>query len=156
MPTRGKRLQKIVPKYKDSDESESGGDFEDSESEASIPKDAEDDDDSAVISEDDFEEEVPKGPVNKKTSIFHQKPTVPKMPHNSGISMATIKKNLKSVGDKLKSPEDSPPDPEIPFNVKLLTDTEKLLPSFLNLSESGEYLEYRIIDIDDFFVTAYW
>lgn len=153
MPTRGKRPQRNAPKYKDSEESESGGDFEDSGSEASIPKDADDDDDSPVISEDDFEEELPKGPVNKKTSIFRLKPMVPKMTPKSGISMATIKKNLKSVGDKIKSPEDSPPDPEIPFNVKLLTDTEKLLPAFLNLSESGKYFEYRIYT--DFFMAEY-
>lgn len=126
MPSTRKKIIKTV--YEDDDDSEAdkaAGDFSDSGSEAQISEQSssEDDQEPEVSSADEFDEKSKKKlakskPVKKKTKFAKQ----------------FINKINKQVS--LGSDNEADIAPES-FSVKDLTDADKLLPSVLNLSESG-------------------
>lgn len=125
MPTTRKKVIKTV--YEDEDDSEAEkavGDFSDSGSEAQISEQSssEDDPEPEVSSADEFDEKSKKKlaktkPVKKKTKFAKQ-------------FLSKINKQVSIISD---NDEDAP----ALFSVKDLTDADKLLPSVLNLSESG-------------------
>lgn len=123
-------------RYKDhhsSDESEgSNHDFQDSGSEASISLNEDSDEQS---SSEEFIQ------LNKSTRFKVEVPTIEKKYRKTQskpiIKMNKLKDQLKNAIDVVK--EDSN---DSNFSVKDLTEQQKLLPDFLNLSESGKKLVY--------------
>lgn len=126
MPTTRKKVIKTV--YEDEDDSEAekaAGDFSDSGSEAQISEQSssEDDLEPEVFSADEFHE-------NTKKKFVKSKP-VHKRPKFAKQFMSKINKQVSISSDN--EADAAPPL----FCVKDLTDADKLLPSVLNLSESG-------------------
>lgn len=116
--------KKVDYTAKDSEDEEKEPDFEDSGSEASIhDENNDDDDDSYASSGEDFTET--KSSVKKKMPLAKRKscPTIP---------FKSLKKVMQSNNDVKSDIVESM------FSVKNLTEQEKLLPDFLNLSESGK------------------
>lgn len=125
MPTTRKKVIKTV--YEDEDDSEAekaAGDFSDSGSEAQISEQSssEDDLEPDVSSADEFDE-------NSKKTFVKSKP-VHKRPRFA-------KQFISKINKQVSISSDNEADAAPPFCVKDLTDADKLLPSVLNLSESG-------------------
>lgn len=123
MPTTRKKIIKTV--YKDEDDSEAAGDFSDSGSEAHISEQSSSDDDlePEVSSADEFDEKS-----KKKMSKSQPAKKRPKF----------AKQFLSKINKQISTTNDNEADiaPTL-FSVKDLTDADKILPSVLNLSESG-------------------
>lgn len=126
MPTTRKKIVKTV--YEDEDDSEAekaAGDFSDSGSEAYISEQSssEDDMEPEVSSADEFDEK-------SKKKLLKSQP-VKKRPKFAKQFLSKINKQVSTSNDV-----ESDVAPVL-FSVKDLTDADKLLPSMLNLSESG-------------------
>ncbi|CAG9563066.1 unnamed protein product [Danaus chrysippus] len=122
MPTTRKKVIKTV--YKDEEDSDEGGDFSDSGSDAVITEQSSSEEDgdekSHHSSDDDFVSKKPKSKAKNLDSKVRKKKT----------------KFTKTFLERL-SKQDSDEQVEAPpISVKDLTEADKLLPSFLNLSES--------------------
>lgn len=125
MPTTRKKVIKTV--YKD-EESEDDGDFSDSGSDAKISAEdssSEEEVDCAPSSSDEFD---------KKSTVKQTKVKAPR--RKPKFAKTLIKKIIKqtSAGSENENTDVTP----ALFSVKDLTEADKLLPSILNLSESGK------------------
>lgn len=126
MPITRKKVIKTV--YQDEDDSEAekaAGDFSDSGSEAQISQQSssEDDIEPEISSADEFDEKFRK-------KLTKSKP-VKKKPKFAKQFISRINKQVSTSSDN-----EADIAPAL-FSVKDLTDADKLLPSVLNLSESG-------------------
>ncbi|XP_047989781.1 DNA repair protein complementing XP-C cells homolog [Leguminivora glycinivorella] len=123
MPTTRKKVIKTVYKDENDSEPEESGDFSDSGSDAKITDvSSSEDEEQAVSSGEEFEDEDSKSSKPKK---------------------AAPRRRPQFAKNFIKKIRDEPPDDlgensaaTKAFSVKDLTDADKLLPSFLNLSES--------------------
>lgn len=134
---RSTRKKVAKPVYKDEDDSDAGetGDFSDSGSEAKISDERE--------SSEEEEEGEPEASSSDEFKNISQKKTSQRQPKKAPAVRKT--KFAKEFINKIKqnsanSDDDNPEDKPAFFTVKDLTEADKLLPSFLNLSESGKYL----------------
>ncbi|XP_063379711.1 DNA repair protein complementing XP-C cells homolog isoform X1 [Cydia fagiglandana] len=122
MPTTRKKVIKTVYKDENDSEPEETGDFSDSGSDAKITDvSSSEDEEQAVSSGEEFEDEDTKGSKAKK-SAPKRKPQF-------------AKNFIKKIRDEPQDGSDENAAVKA-FSVKDLTDADKLLPSFLNLSES--------------------
>lgn len=125
MPTTRKKVIKTV--YEDENDSEAekyAGDFSDSGSEAQISQQSSSEDDEPVNSSaDEF--------VQTSKKLTKSKPVKKKQ----NFSKQFVSKINKQVSSRSDNEFDDAP---ALFSVKNLTDADKLLPSVLNLSESGK------------------
>ncbi|XP_063530357.1 DNA repair protein complementing XP-C cells homolog isoform X2 [Cydia strobilella] len=123
MPTTRKKVIKTVYKDENDSEPEETGDFSDSGSDAKITDvSSSEDEEQAVSSGEEFKDEDPKSSKAKK-SAPRRKPQF-------------AKNFIKKIRDEPQDGSDENAPAAKPFSVKDLTDADKLLPSFLNLSES--------------------
>lgn len=124
MPTTRKKVIKTVYKDENSDEEE-GGDFSDSGSEAIISD--------VSTSEDDIvsESSSPEEEFGEEESFNKSKRKYPGKKSKSTRNFFRNTNKPISVCDVSENPV---------FSIKDLTEADKLLPSILNLSESGRYI----------------
>lgn len=129
MPTTRKKVIKTV--YKNDDSEEETGDFSDSGSEAKISEESssEEDDEHNLSSGDEFKN------VKNKNSKKSARPTAMRKP--KPFAKTFINKISKTTAGELEGSDAVNPPL---FSVKDLTDADKLLPSVLNLSESGNFI----------------
>ncbi|OWR49055.1 nucleotide excision repair protein, partial [Danaus plexippus plexippus] len=122
MPTTRKKVIKTV--YKDEEDSNEGGDFSDSGSDAVITEQSSSEEDgdekSHHSSDDDFISKKPKSKGRNQDSKVRKKKT----------------KFTKTFLERISKQESDEQVEAPPISVKDLTEADKLLPSFLNLSES--------------------
>lgn len=142
MPTTRKKVIKTV--YKDDDDSEDlGGDFSDSGSDAKIsPAPSSDESINEEENCPSSDDDVHKNP--QKVSKTNRK-------KNPQFAKAFISKINKQI-----CAEDDEPLPESTFTIKDLTEADKLLPSVLNLSESGKHLILKNINIIFYGYKCFW
>lgn len=126
MPNTRKRNQRAVYKYVDDSDPEHIGDFSDSGSEAKISDSDHTTDEDDEGDESSAEEFTEKSNKRMKT---HKKPIKKTKFAKSFISK--IKPNISAGSDDETTMPSS-------FSVKNLTHADKLLPTVLNLSESGQ------------------
>ncbi|XP_061705909.1 DNA repair protein complementing XP-C cells homolog isoform X2 [Cydia pomonella] len=123
MPTTRKKVIKTVYKDENDSEPEETGDFSDSGSDAKITDvSSSEDEEQAVSSGEESEDEQPKS-SKAKLSAPRRKPQF-------------AKNLIKKIRDEPQDGSDENAPGTKAFSVKDLTDADKLLPSFLNLSES--------------------
>lgn len=131
MNTRKKVIKTV---YKDENDSENdAGDFSDSGSEAKISdesSDEEDEGDYVASSGDEF---------LKTGQLSRNKSAKAKPPKKSKFAKSFVNKINKQMSEE---GEDVNFTPTV-FSVKDLTDEDKLLPSVLNLSESGKFVTMK-------------
>lgn len=132
MPTTRKKVIKTV--YKDEESEADDGDFSDSGSDAKFSAEDESSSEGEVdcvpSSGDEFD-----GKSNVKLSV--KRSTKVKAPRRKPKFAQNL---LKKINKQSSAGDEN--DDEIPssqFSVKDLTEADKLLPSFLNLSESGKF-----------------
>nr|XP_032512099.1 DNA repair protein complementing XP-C cells homolog [Danaus plexippus plexippus] len=125
MPTTRKKVIKTV--YKDEEDSNEGGDFSDSGSDAVITEQSSSEEDgdekSHHSSDDDFISKKPKSKGRNQDSKVRKKKT----------------KFTKTFLERISKQESDEQVEAPPISVKDLTEADKLLPSFLNLSESESH-----------------
>lgn len=122
MPNTRKKSIKVT--YKDEYSEEDTGDFSDSGSEAHISEESGSDEDnlqSDYTSEEDYDTKITK--KRTKSQVLKQKFT-------------------KSLFKKM-SKQNETSDSELTYNIKDLTEEDKMLPCILNLSESGMYFLFK-------------
>ena len=135
MPTTRKKVIKTV--YKDEESEAEDGDFSDSGSDAKFSAEDESSSggeaDCVLSSGDEFD--------NKNNVKLSAKRT--KKARAPGRKPKFAQTLLKKINKQSSAGDEN--DDEIPtsqFSVKDLTEADKLLPSFLNLSESGKFWQY--------------
>ncbi|XP_045763867.1 DNA repair protein complementing XP-C cells homolog [Maniola jurtina] len=124
MPTTRKKVVKTVYKDEDESEQEDGHDFSDSGSEAEFSDhvSSDEEEECPVSSDEDFKST--KGNKNIKRASAVKK-----------VNKANFRKSFITKINKQQESEENADTPVL-FSVKDLTDSDKLLPSILNLSES--------------------
>lgn len=129
MPTTRKKVIKTV--YKDDESEDETGDFSDSGSEAKITETSSTDEEieECVSSGEDFRNNTDKAKKGRKEvnkpPIHRRKPKFAKDLVNKINKQVAVEEDDEIV------------DPSSQFSVKDLSDADKLLPTILNLSESG-------------------
>lgn len=127
------KVQEKEQEHSDEDISDDQGDFQDSGSEATLPESSDSESSAEEFQDENVSNRKSKTPVASKP----RKSSLPRALKLLHSKKETIK--YSNIIKKSDVVDDNPEDESENFSVKDLTEQEKQLPNFLDLSESGKF-----------------